>query len=222
MKQKVVLVHGYNKSSKDMEVLKKNLELLSYECISIDLPLTFKSFEDNSLIFEGKIEELVSKLNVSEKFNFVGHSTGGLILRKFIADGKLLDRVGKCVLIATPNNGSELADIVGKKAAVFLKIFKILDALQSEKVKLLNLANSSNIEIGAIAGNKSNLLLSRFLSDENDGMVRTKSVCYEGLKDFIVLPYGHRDIHYQQETSFLIESFFKYGRFDIDNLKMSE
>jgi len=213
LKQKVVLIHGYNKSSKDMGELKKNLENLSYECVSIDLPLTFKSFEENSLIFEDKVKELVSNLNVNETLNFVGHSTGGLILRRFIADGKLSHRVGKCVLIATPNNGSELADIVGKKAAIFLKIFKILASLQSEKVKQLNLDNSYNIEIAAIAGNKSDLLLSRFISDENDGMVGTKSVWYEGLRDFIILPYGHKTIHYQKETSVLIQSFFEYGRF---------
>jgi hypothetical protein len=38
-------------------------------------------------------------------------------------------------------------------------------------------------------------------------------VKFDGLKDFVELPYGHKDIHYQLETVELIDAFLKNGRF---------
>ncbi|CAH2212153.1 alpha/beta fold hydrolase [Tepidibacter aestuarii] len=213
MKQKIILIHGYNKKSKDMKVLKNNLEKLGYEGALVDLPLTFKEIEHSTNILESIISEMSKDIKEDEKIHLVGHSTGGLIIRHLLSTTKYLDKIDKCVLIATPNNGSELADIVGNTMRIFTNIFKTLKSIQSENVKALNLKDNHEIEIGAIAGNKQNLFLGKFLAGENDGRVTISSVKFDGLKDFVKLPYGHKDIHYQLETVELIDSFLKYGTF---------
>ncbi|MCT4507776.1 MAG: alpha/beta hydrolase [Tepidibacter sp.] len=213
MSKKIILIHGYNKKSKDMKVLKNNLEKLGYEGVLVDLPLTFKEIEHSTNILESIISEMIQNIESDEKIHLVGHSTGGLIIRHVLTTTKYLDRIDKCVLIATPNNGSELADIAGRIIKILTSIFKTLKSLQSENIKALNLKDNHGIEIGAIAGNKQNLFLGKFLDDKNDGRVTINSVKFDGLKDFVELPYGHKDIHYQLETVELIDAFLKNGRF---------
>lgn len=215
MGKKIILIHGYNKKSKDMKVLKNNLERKGYEGVLVDLPLTFKEIEHSTNILENIISEMIKDIKQGEKIHLVGHSTGGLIIRHVLSTTKHLDKIGKCVLIATPNNGSELADIVGNTFRILTNIFKTLKSLQIENINALKLKDNHGIEIGAIAGNKQNLFLGRFLTGENDGRVTINSVKFEGLKDFVALPYGHKDIHYQIKTVELIDLFLKNGKFNL-------
>ncbi|MFD0682520.1 MULTISPECIES: lipase family alpha/beta hydrolase [unclassified Paenibacillus] len=212
--QKAVLLHGFNKKQDDMMVLKSNLLVHKLDCELVDLPLTFKRIDQCAFIFEGLFEKIISELNKTEKVSLIGHSSGGLVIRKFLSETKYLSRINKCVLIATPNQGSELADFAGKISRTYVKIFKTLYSLQTDNINMLQL-KETNVEIGAIAGNKNNLLLGNMLENENDGRVEVKSVYYSGLKDFIVLPYGHKEIHYQKETADLIHSFIIHSKFNI-------
>lgn len=211
---KVILLHGFNKNKSDMEVLKSNLLLHNLECILIDLPLTFKKIEYSASIFEGIFENIIRDINDEEKISLVGHSSGGLVIRKFLSDTKHLKRVHKCILIATPNHGSKLADFACKVSKTYVKIFKTLGSLQTENINNLQLQKTV-IDIGAIAGNYNNLLLGKLLQNENDGRVEVHSVFYDELKDFIVVPYGHKEIHYKFETANLINNFIKYSEFII-------
>src|SRR5690554_3857812 len=110
MKQKVILIHGYFRTQRDMMDLKKNLEKLGYEGILVDLPLTFNNIEYATSVFEGKIEGIINSLQEDEKISLVGHSTGGLVIRLFLSNTKHIEKIHRCVLIATPNEGSQLAD----------------------------------------------------------------------------------------------------------------
>ncbi|RKD30012.1 alpha/beta fold hydrolase [Thermohalobacter berrensis] len=213
MKKKVVLIHGYNKSSKDMLPLKKNMERLGYECILVDLPLRFKEVDYCTSVFEKKIKGLLRNLNSNEKISIIGHSTGGLIIRYYLSKTKYIDKIGRCVLIATPNKGSQLADIASRFSKVFINILKTLKSLTTEEIKKLGIKEVKNVEIGAIAGNNNNLLLGKLLKEENDGRVRVSSVKYKGLKDFIILPYGHKEIHHKFKTAKLVDSFIRNGKF---------
>ncbi|SJZ89071.1 alpha/beta fold hydrolase [Selenihalanaerobacter shriftii] len=215
MKKKVVLVHGYNKNQKDMLVLKENLEELGYDGILVDLPLTFKRIKYCTSIFEKKVDQIIYNLCENEKISLVGHSTGGLVIRNFLSNIKYRDKIDRCVLIATPNQGSQLANIASKLSNTFTNVFKTLDSLHPDNVKDLGLRSLDPIEIGAIAGDKSNLILGKLLPEGNDGRVQVSSVKYEGLKDFIVVSHGHKDIHYNFKTAELVDSFLKKGKFEI-------
>lgn len=216
MKNKNILIHGYYKSYKDMRVLKANLDKLGYDNILVDLPLTFRTIDYSNSVFTEIISGIVAGLKTGEQLNLIGHSTGGLIIRYFLSTAPNISFINKCVLIATPNKGSELADIAGRFSRKFIRLFKTLESLQTKEILDMQLKNGfSNIEIGGIAGNKCNLLLGHLLSEENDGRVTVKSAKLEGLRDFIVLPYGHKEIHYKFLTAELIDAFIKHSRFDI-------
>ncbi len=207
----VILVHGYNKNQKDMLPLKKNLEEKGYKVVAVDLPLTFQKIEAATEVFAKQMEEYINKLD-NKAIHFIGHSTGGLVIRHFLAKTELEFNLGRIILIATPNHGSRLAEI-----AALIKpltyIFKTLDSLQAKNLQELDLSITQETETGAIAGNKNNLLLGCLLSAENDGRVKVDSVKDGVLNDFIVLEYGHKEIHHQVETARLVINFLEKGEF---------
>jgi pimeloyl-ACP methyl ester carboxylesterase len=198
-----------------MEKLHLNLEMLGYDCIRPNLPLTFKEFDHAASVLEQILEELVSfHLEKDELIHLVGHSTGGLVIRKLISETKYTASIGRCVLIATPNKGCKLANIAGKLKPV-VRIYKTLRSLDYDYVEKVDFTPKFDrgIEVAAIAGNKNNLLLGNLIGSENDGRVELESVYYPELKDFITLPYGHLEIHQQPETAKWIDAFLRSGKF---------
>jgi pimeloyl-ACP methyl ester carboxylesterase len=212
MHNKIVLLHGFNKSSKDMRRLDGYLTSRGFECRLVDLPLTYERIEYCAVLFEELFRRIQEEVGQQEKISLVGHSSGGLVIRRFLSQTKYLDKVHKCVLVATPNYGSKLADYAGRVSKAYTRVYKTVQSLQTHSIAELQLQETP-VEIGAVAGNKCNLLLGRLLRQENDGRVEVGSVYYEGLRDFIVLPYGHKEIHHRQETAEHIVSFIRHGRF---------
>lgn len=217
LKIKAILVHGFSKNPQDMDPLKRHLELLGYDCIVPNLPLTFKEFDYAAGILEHVLEEMVHfHLRKGEKIHLVGHSTGGLVIRKLISETTYASYIRRCVLIATPNKGCKLANVAGKIKPV-IKIYKTLRSLDFDYVESVDFTAKAEIEVAAIAGNKNNLFLGNFIGSENDGRVELDSVYYPELADFIILPYGHLEIHQETETAKQIDSFFKTGKFSYQN-----
>lgn len=211
--KQVIIIHGYNKNQQDMITLKNNLIKLGYNGILVNLPLTFKAIEYCTSLFKEQVEKIISTLDQNEQISLVGHSTGGIIIRNFLSTTEYLAKIDRAVLIATPNQGSYLAALVARLSTAFIKVFKTLDSLNPNKIHRLKLKNIATVEIGAIAGNKNNLILGKLLPEDNDGRVQVSSVKYHDLKDFIILPYGHKEIHYKFKTAKLVDSFLRNGKF---------
>lgn len=196
-----------------MHPLQKHLMSFGNECFLIDLPITYEKFELAASLLEDFLEEIIqTHLSEGEQINFVGHSTGGLVIRKMISETKSTDIIGRCVLIATPNKGSKLANIASK-LPLYVQIYKTLESISYEYIEQMGIIDKPKIEIGAIAGNSSNLFLRHFINEESDGRVEVKSVGLPHFTDFIVLPYGHKEIHHQKETAKLVDTFLKNGKF---------
>ena len=106
-----------------------------------------------------------------------------------------------------PNKGSKLADLASELFPRSVDIFKTLKSLKCENVRKLQLKHIDGVEIGAIAGNKGNLLSDILLKDVNDGRVEINSAIYKELKDFIVLPFNHNEIHHKFKTAELVNIF---------------
>ncbi|MFN2364108.1 MAG: esterase/lipase family protein [Halarsenatibacteraceae bacterium] len=213
-KEVVVLIHGYNKDYKDMLFLKEYLEEKNYKAVTVDLPLRFRSVEYATEIFKDKMNNIIAGLKVDQKLSFIGHSTGGLIIRKYLDEFKDRKIVNRAVQIATPNQGSSLATFISDISALWSRIFSTLESLEPKNLEAMDLIEGDAVEIGAIAGNKSTRFFGRFLEGENDGRVKVQSVKFPGLSDFIVIPYHHNEIHHQKATAELVDKFLKTGRFN--------
>lgn len=208
----ILLLHGFNKTAKDMAALSSHLEMLGFRCHSITLPLTRHEFDYSVHAVSNRLKEL--EKNPSGKIHLVGHSTGGLLIRKVLSDSALSMRIDRCVQIATPNQGSRLAELAGGIKG-YSNFFRTVRSLHSSYIQQLNLKPVGEVEIGAIAGTKNNLWLGHLIDGQSDGRVEVSSVPYEDLTDFAMLPYGHKEIHYQHETAVMTAQFLRTGRFTV-------
>lgn len=214
----VVLIHGYNKDESDMFTLKSNLTDLGYNCVSINLPTRFGTLDDCNKVLQSELSKMLPSMSEQQQIHLVGHSMGGLIIRSYLAKNSF-PNIGRCVLIAPPNRGSKLADLAHKIFPPVSKIFKPLSDLKTNGTQIPKPVSIPCPEIGVIAGNKSNLLLGILLSNENDGRVEVDSTKLEGMKDFIVKRYGHKEIHHKYDIAILIDNFLRNGSFqDQDKL----
>ena len=102
-----VLVHGYFKGGRDMRPLARNLARLGRRVAIADLPATFGSLDRCRGEFERFLDSVAAD---AQTVHLVGHSFGGLVIRAYLAANKA-ERVGRCVLIGTPNRGARLADL---------------------------------------------------------------------------------------------------------------
>lgn len=214
--KKIVLIHGYFRTYRDMRRLKKYLVELGYKVVRANLPLTFYEIDKGVEEFSIFIINILKKLGEDEKISLVGHSTGGLVIRKFILNNpNLIKYIDKCILIATPNKGNEIAEFAVEHLKIFPRVFRTLQSLHPEQVKLIKPLDNTPIKIGAIAGNEEGILCRPFFDCENDGKVSVDSVKYEDINDFIVLPYNHLEIHKRMQTAKYVANFIETGKFRI-------
>ncbi|MBC7961239.1 MAG: alpha/beta hydrolase [Vallitaleaceae bacterium] len=214
-RERVLLIHGFHKTYKDMTPLRRYLLEKGYQVSRINLPLTFTTIEEATILFNEIAMKKVPRLKPGEKVHLVGHSTGGLIIRHFLATSDFLPYVGRCVLIATPNQGYELAEKAAMISKTYISIYKTMDSLLPENVQQLKMIDDE-VEIGAIAGTKPLPVVSNFIEGVNDGRISVDAVKYEGMKDFVMLPYHHMEIHKREETAELVDRFIRTGSFEVE------
>lgn len=143
----------------------------------------------------------------------VGHSLGALLLRA-VAEAEVAERVGRLVLLAPPNGGSEIVDRLGKN-----RLFRALFgpsgvALGTEEGSFPNRLAPITGEVGVIAATRSiNPLGSLLLPGGNDGAVAIARTAVEGMADYIELPSSHTFIMRAPETAAQVLHFLRHGRF---------
>lgn len=120
----VLLFHGLNDRASLFEEMKKHLENSgSYESIQL-LPVDYSSSNTSSFEINTHVNHIVRKgcraLQeklfkesgiISSRFDMVGHSMGGILIRLFVQEDDGYDATNKIITLNTPHFGSELGNI---------------------------------------------------------------------------------------------------------------
>ena len=114
----VVLFHGIMRTSRSMKRLATHLEIRGYAVLNLDYPSTRHSLEALSDMVRQAVEEFAAGLR---RVHFVGFSMGGLLVRSYLARHRPKN-LGRTVMIGTPNNGSEVADLL-RRNILYGKLF---------------------------------------------------------------------------------------------------
>lgn len=211
----LVLVHGYFKNSRDMGSLKKFFEKKNFQVFSPDLPTTASGFEQCAVLLKLFLDE--KKLS-EKKLHFVGHSMGGLIIRKCLMDHRF--KVGPSVFIATPNQGASLADRADKIAPLISRRIGGLKSLKKDHVEKVFEKEKIQYEAGVLAGDKNHLVLGKILGrGACDGRVLVEETYLKGIKDHLVLPYHHKEIHHKETTLEYTGNFIDKGVFKGEQIR---
>lgn len=187
----VILLHGLGQTHHAMSGLANYLELNNYIVVNIDYPSTKKPIKELAKSHISLMLKECLKHN-PKNINFVTHSLGGVVLREFLHSHNL-SNIGAIVMLAPPNHGSEIADLLQHNFLFKILLGPAAQELTTAKNSTPNsLPNSLPYPLGIIAGNFNfNIINKLIFHGENDGKVSTSSTQMNNMKDFIILPVSH-------------------------------
>jgi alpha-beta hydrolase superfamily lysophospholipase len=208
----VILLHGLGRSSRSLARLEADLAGQGYSVLNLDYPSLKYPI---AYLAEEVLHPEVARLSSAapDKIHFVTHSMGGIVVRYYLKRHDV-PSLGRVVMLAPPNQGSELADLL-MKSVLFNKFMAPAGReLGTGMESLPRQLGRPDFELGVIAGNRSlNPVNSLLLEGPDDGTVAVQSTRIPGLADFIVLPCSHNSIVRDKKAIGQVIYFLRHGTF---------
>ena len=211
----VILLHGIGLSKWSLSLLSRSLKRAGYDTINITYPSTKLSLHHLADWLHEKYltPALWEKYS---KVHFVTHSMGGLLARRYLNHYRTsldLHKIGRVVMLGTPNGGSEIADAM-RGFPPYKWMFgpagqELTTMAQSEN------KDTSFFEVGIIAGNAGWLypISGLFFKGKHDGRVAVERTKLTDMKDHIVIRASHTLMVYRRKVHQEIIHFLKHGTF---------
>lgn len=218
----VITLHGFGRSRDHMQPLGEKLREQSH-CvwISMNYSSTRGSLDDHALA----LAQVIGGLEGIEQIDFVGHSLGNLVVRRYLGEAKAEaprwkadPRLRRMVMLGPPNNGAKMATLIANvvqdsELAQFLTGPSAWQLARKWNETSKRLA-TPDLEFGVIAGGTGDDVgLNPLLPGDDDFIVRVAETRLERAADFRLVPCRHggmmRDAQIQEYVSrFLQEGCF--------------
>jgi pimeloyl-ACP methyl ester carboxylesterase len=186
----VVLLHGISRTARSFRKMELALQRAGYATLNLDYASRRKPLEALTEDIHPAIELFAG--GVTGSVHFVCHSMGGLLARAYLAKHKLA-RLGRVVMLGTPNGGSEIADRLQN-----LKAYRVFFGPAGQQLgtkrdaAMVALLPAIDYPIGIIAGNRSIYPISSIgLPRPHDGRVSVINTRLDGMADHIVIRTSH-------------------------------
>jgi pimeloyl-ACP methyl ester carboxylesterase len=211
----VVLLHGLGLRSWAMARLARALRADGYRVINLTYPSRTMPLEELAGTWL-PAQLQAAGLAAAVKVNFVTHSMGGIVVRFYLRYHPA-HLPGRVVMIAPPNQGSEVVDHLRGFAP-----FRWFTGLNGRRLGTDAASAPHQLgpwpagagELGIIAGDRTfNPLFSAWLGGPNDGKVSVARARLEGMSDFIVLPHSHTWLQWAGGTAGQVKAFLRGGKF---------
>jgi len=207
MSETVVLLHGLGRTSASMLPLAIAARRRGYRVINWCYRSKTRSIAENADAFA---KQVAPRLASASRVHFVTHSLGGIVVRRFLAT-QPLPNLGRVVMLAPPNGGSEVADVMQQ----WLKPVRPLRELGTNDDSTPRALPPAQFPVGVIAGSRSHIpLFAQWMHGvPNDGVVSVERTKLEGMKDFVVLHRTHTCLPWAPDAIRQVFSFLANERF---------
>jgi len=207
----VVLLHGLGNNLLSMELLGHSLSQAGYTVINVGYPSLrndIPTLSDSYVTYA--IENYCT--NKDKPVHFVTHSMGGILAREYMNNHPSQRTLGRIVMLAPPNQGSEVADFM----VLNFDAQPLLGPAGSSLTTTNGIASQLgpvNCETAVIMGNKSMLpFTQKLFNAPNDGLVAVERAAVDGMSAFTVIDANHSSIVYHKNTFVNTRSFLETGK----------
>jgi pimeloyl-ACP methyl ester carboxylesterase len=209
----VVLLHGISRTARSFRKMQAALDGCGFATLNHDYASRRKALEALAEDIHPAIQRFADSIDGS--VHFVGHSMGGLLARVYIARYRP-KRLGRVVMLGTPNSGSEIADR--------LRHFRPYRAFFGPAGQQLGTQRSAvddamlppvNYPVGIIAGNRSiDPVAGAMLPKPHDGRVSVENTKLDGMADHVVIAASHPWLVRDSVAIGQTIAFLRDGRFN--------
>ena len=207
----VLLLHGVLRTSRSTAPLAKMLRDHGINVVGLDYASTSLPIDKHA----ENLARVVASLDQAPTIHLVGHSMGGLVLRRYLAMDSHDRRVKRVVMLGTPNKGAELADLFGD-----LKLFEFVfgpagQELRTDGTRAVGVACTlpKDVEAAVVAGVLGHKTgINPLLKGDNDGIVTVESTKLSSTCDFLCVRAHHAALVRNAEVAEAVARFLKQGK----------
>jgi triacylglycerol esterase/lipase EstA (alpha/beta hydrolase family) len=209
-KDGVVLLHGIFRTHRSMASFARFLERSGFAVLNLGYPSTKYSIEALADNIHPQISAFAARVT---KLHFVGYSMGGLLIRAYLNKHRP-EKLGRVVMIGTPNQGSEVADFL-QNWRLYQKLYGPAgQQLITKQDSFSHYFGQVDYELGVIAGDRPiDIISSRIIRKPNDGTVSIDSTKITGMKDHVVVSSSHTFFPTHKQAWHQTLCFLQRGQF---------
>ena len=209
----VIVLHGLVRSPSSMARMCAALQQAGFSVANIAYPSRSETIHDlTEKTLAAALDDEAARR--ADRIHFVGHSLGAMLVRDYLRHHRV-EKLGRVVMLAPPNRGSEVADRLRH-----WRLYRWINGpagqeLGTDPASAPLMLGHVDYPVGVIAGDRTiNWINSLMIPGVDDGKVSVESTKIKGMADHVVVHTAHPFIMKNRRAISQTIHFLRTGTFE--------